>query len=159
MMSARRVTIAAMDFLALVVTGFCPATEARSATSGSMIFTFCVASPRPMLRTIFSRRGTAIRLVRPSSFCSAGRISFWYFSLSLAFTFAIVFSLLLLRRQRLAALFADPNLGVAFKLVTHTHRPAGAADQHHIRDLDGRFLLRNAALDVALRVGVHVLLD
>src|ERR1700751_2282688 len=71
---------AAIDFFALVDTGFCPAIAVRSATRGSSILGFWVASPRPMFNTLFSRRGTAIGFFRPSSFCSAGRISFWYFS-------------------------------------------------------------------------------
>ncbi len=41
-------------------------------------------------------------------------------------------SLLFLWRQGLAALLAHPNLGIAFKLVTHARGTAGAADQHHV---------------------------
>src|SRR6266705_2947753 len=95
MVSPRRVTMApmgmpsrtlkaAMDFLALVVTGFWPAMAARSATSGSMILTFWVASPRPMLMTIFSSLGIAMALVMLSSLPSACLISVSYFCLSLA---------------------------------------------------------------------------
>src|SRR5882757_6709372 len=95
MMSPRRVTMApmgipsrtlkaAMDFLALVVTGFWPAMAARSATSGSMILTFWVASPRPMLMTIFSSLGIAMALVMLSSLPSDCLISVSYFCLSRA---------------------------------------------------------------------------
>src|SRR3954453_16403122 len=75
---------AAIDFLALVVTGFCPAIWVRSLTSGSSSLVFCVASPRPMLSTIFSNFGTAMGFSRLSSFCRACLISLLYFSLSLA---------------------------------------------------------------------------
>src|SRR5271167_3395775 len=97
--SPRRVTIApmgmpsrtlkaAIDFFARVVTGFWPAMAARSATSGSMILTFWVASPRPMLTTIFSSLGIAMALVMLSSLLNDGLISFSYFSFKRA---AIVF--------------------------------------------------------------------
>ena len=45
-----------------------------------MIFTFCVASPRPMLMTIFSIFGIAMTLVMFSSFASDLVISDSYFS-------------------------------------------------------------------------------
>src|SRR6202008_4096541 len=162
---------AAIDFFALVDTGFCPAIAVRSATSGSSILGFWVASPSPMFSTIFSRRGTAIGFFRPSSFCSAGRISFWYFSCirvaivsslsalchgpwsGLALFLAriplrgvvqrfvsLYFLLPALGRDRLAALLADPHLGVALELVAHACRPAARTHQHHIRDLDRRLL-------------------
>ena len=51
---------AAIDFFALVITGFCPAICASSFTAPSMSFAFCVASPKPMLIEIFSIFGTAI---------------------------------------------------------------------------------------------------
>src|SRR5882757_6832157 len=61
---------------------------ARSATSGSMILTFWVASPRPMLMTIFSSLGIAMALVMLSSLPSACLMSVSYFCLSRA---AIIF--------------------------------------------------------------------
>src|SRR6202789_178467 len=93
--SPRRVTMApigmpsrtlkaAMDFLALVVTGFWPAMAARSATRGSMILTFWVASPRHMLMTIFSSLGIAMALVMLRSLPSACLISLSYFSFNRA---------------------------------------------------------------------------
>src|ERR1700722_1342808 len=102
MVSPRRVTMApmgmpsrtlkaAMDFLALVVTGFWPAMAARSATRGSMILTFCVASPRPMLMTIFSSLGIAMALVMLSSLPSACLISVSYFCFSRAAMIALRF--------------------------------------------------------------------
>jgi hypothetical protein len=75
---------AAIDFFAFVVTGFWPAICVRSATSGSSSLEFCVASPRPMLITIFLSCGTAIAFSSPSSFWSACLISLWYFSFNLA---------------------------------------------------------------------------
>src|SRR5258708_38277256 len=74
----------AMDFLAFVVTGLWPGMAARSATRGSMILTFWVASPRPMLMTIFSSLGIAMALVMLSSLPSACLISVSYFCLSRA---------------------------------------------------------------------------
>src|SRR5579863_493625 len=78
---------AAIDFLALVNTGFCPAIAVRSLTRGSSSLLFWVASPKPMLRTIFSSLGTAIVFSMPSSFWSAFLISLLYFSFSLAAMF------------------------------------------------------------------------
>src|SRR6202453_2892146 len=100
--SPRRVTMApmgmpsrtlkaAMDFLALVVTGFWPVIAARSATRGSMILTFWVASPRPMLMTIFSSLGIAMALVMLSSLPSACLISFSYFSFRRAAMICLLF--------------------------------------------------------------------
>src|SRR5580700_10563351 len=63
-----------------------------------------------------------------------------------------------LRRDRLSALFADANFLIAFKLVADAGRSAVAADQQHIRDVDRRFLLGDATLDVALRIGADILL-
>src|SRR5271157_2670712 len=48
---------------------------------------------------------------------------------------------------------------VAVLFVGHAHRLlARGANQHHVADGDGAFLLGNAALDVLLRIGAHVLL-
>src|SRR4026207_1013763 len=44
----------AIDFLARVTTGFCPAMVWRSATAKSTTFAFSLPSPTPMLMTIFS---------------------------------------------------------------------------------------------------------
>ena len=66
----------AIDFLAFVITGFWPAIEVSSVTAVSSTFAFAIASPMPMLRTILSRRGTAIGFSIPNSFASDGAISF-----------------------------------------------------------------------------------
>jgi hypothetical protein len=49
----------AIAFFALVTTGFWPLIAAISETAESRIFAFWIASPRPMLSTIFSSRGTS----------------------------------------------------------------------------------------------------
>ena len=51
---------AAIDFLALVITGFCPAIWPSSFTAPSISLAFCVASPRPMFTATLSIFGTAI---------------------------------------------------------------------------------------------------
>src|SRR6185437_15321348 len=63
-----------------------------------------------------------------------------------------------LRRQRSAALLADAHLGVAFKLVANAGRAAAWANQQYVGNMNRRFLLGDAPLDVSLRVGPHVLL-
>src|SRR5258708_3147302 len=163
---------AAMDFLALVITGFCPVIWPRSLASGSMILRFCVASPTPMFTTILCRRGTAMGFAMPSSLASAGAISLLNFSFSLATTFAAMsvslpFSrfpvlrvremfLLFIQRRFTTAANAQPFGALMF--MADARRPATGADNHHIGNRNARFLLRDAALDVALRVGADVLL-
>ena len=74
MRSRRRVTLQpigmpsrslnwAIDFLALVITGFWPAICSISAAAVSTFFLSWVASPTPMLMTILSRRGTSSRFL------------------------------------------------------------------------------------------------
>src|SRR5579875_1169809 len=60
---------------ARVTTGRCPVIAASSSTAESSTFGFCVASPSPMLSTIFSSRGTASGFVLPRSRARAGTIS------------------------------------------------------------------------------------
>ena len=71
MRSRRRVTFApigmpsrslncAIDFFALVTTGFWPAMSSISDAACSTFFLSCVASPTPMLSTIFSIFGTSM---------------------------------------------------------------------------------------------------
>src|SRR5580698_436393 len=170
---------AAIDFFAFVMTGFCPAIDPRSATRGSIILTFCVASPRPMLMTIFSSFGTAIRFSMPSSFWSWLLISFEYFSFSRAAIVLALFStvsewlpvrgvipsiqnfklLRLLLRQRAAIGACDANLLVALKAETGARCLAIRVKQRHVRYVNRRLLLENSARAVALRVGLQVFLD
>ena len=53
----------AIDFFALVITGFWPAISSISAAAVSTFFLSWVASPTPMLMTILSSRGTSIRFL------------------------------------------------------------------------------------------------
>src|SRR5262249_58557564 len=46
----------------------------------------------------------------------------------------------------------------ALILVTYARRPATRTHDHHVGNRKRRFLFRDPALDVALRVGTHVLL-
>ena len=45
----------------------------------------------------------------------------------------------------------------ALRLVSNARRSAAWAYDHDVRDGDGRFLLRDSALDVALRIRTHIL--
>ena len=65
----------AIDFFARVTTGFCPAMVPSSAAAVSTIFELAMASPSPMLMTIFSNFGTAIGFVMSNSLAKAGAIS------------------------------------------------------------------------------------
>ncbi len=51
---------AAIDFLALVMIGFCPLIVVSSATAASRAFEVWIASPTDMLMTTFSSLGTCI---------------------------------------------------------------------------------------------------
>ena len=65
----------AMDFLALVISGFWPVMIVRSRTAPSSSEGCWVARPTPMLTTIFSMRGTSMMLARPSASLSWARSS------------------------------------------------------------------------------------
>src|SRR6185503_13282975 len=60
--------------------------------------------------------------------------------------------------QRRLAPAADPHMPAALRFVSNARRSAAGAYHHDVRDGDGRFLLRDSALDVALRIRTHVLL-
>src|SRR2546423_12715453 len=82
----------AMDFLALVMIGFCPVIWLSSLAAGSSSLGFCVASPIPILTTILCKRGTAIGFFSCNSFCKAGAISLLNRSFSLvAISFSALF--------------------------------------------------------------------
>src|SRR5690242_8385407 len=94
MRSPRKVTFApicmpsrslyvAMLFFARVTTGFCPVIATRSDTAPSIAFGFSIASPTPMLTTIFTSRGTSIGFFSSKRLRSAGTTCFSYRSLSL----------------------------------------------------------------------------
>src|SRR5262245_22648193 len=59
--------------------------------------------------------------------------------------------------QRRVASAANPHPPAALFRVTDTRRPATRTDDHHVGDGKRRFLLRNPAFDVPLRVGTPVL--
>src|SRR6185312_15852236 len=63
--------------------------------------------------------------------------------------------------QYAAALLAHALAGLAFGagLAADVGGSALGADNHEIRDLDGRFVLGDAALDLALGIGAGVALD
>src|ERR1041385_3836635 len=63
--------------------------------------------------------------------------------------------MLLIQRRFTPA--ADPYMPAAVQFVSNTRRPTAWAHHHDVRNGDGRFLLRDSALDVALRIRTHVL--
>src|SRR3989337_1741458 len=90
----------ALDFFAVVTTGFCPVMLTISCTAWSTTFTFCVASPSPIFKTIFSSRGTCMTFLYLNSFIMLGTIFLLYTPFNLAiisyFTFSWLHLLLLL---------------------------------------------------------------
>ena len=72
----------AIDLRARVMTARWPAIFVSSSAAASTIFTFWIASPTPMFRTILSIFGTAIGLSIPNSFFRTGTTSLRYLSLS-----------------------------------------------------------------------------
>jgi len=67
-----RILKTAIDFFALVTTGFWPAILVRSASALSRIFLSVVVSPTPMLSVIFLMRGTCIEVLYPNFFIRSG---------------------------------------------------------------------------------------
>src|SRR5262245_23768647 len=126
----------AIAFLARVTTGRWPLMAPSSSTAESRILAFCVASPSPMLRTIFDRRGTAMPFFRPRSRRSAGATSCRYRSRSRdAIRSALV--------QRLAAAPADALLLAGRQLLGADagRLVALPADRHDVGRVDRRLLL------------------
>src|SRR5271157_3278780 len=78
---------------------------------------------------------------------------------SLLYSFTSSLQFLLLRRQILPAILADAYPDVAFKLRTCARRAAVGANQHNIGDIDGRFLLGDAALGPLTPLAGNRLLD
>ncbi len=72
-----------MDFLARVVTGFCPVIVVKSLMALSKARPFVSASPSPMFKDILISLGTAITLSYSNSSCMAGIICSLYVCLSL----------------------------------------------------------------------------
>src|SRR3989337_3339228 len=68
----------ALDFFAVVTTGFCPVMLTISCTAWSTTFAFGVASPSPIFKTIFSSRGTCMTFLYLNSFIMLGTIFLLY---------------------------------------------------------------------------------
>src|SRR5579862_7633859 len=134
----------AIDFLARVITGFCPAICPNSTAAVSRSFTFWLASPRPMFSVTFDTRGTAIVFVNPRRFESAGTTSFLYFSCR---RLGIFHSPRLLILKRRIATAANAHFGAVRKLrMSHTGLLAAPrADQHHVRNVKRTFFFQNAS--------------
>jgi hypothetical protein len=66
----------AIAFLERVRTGLCPVMVASSSIDFSKSLISVIASPTPMLTTIFLSRGTCIELLYPISLTISGMISF-----------------------------------------------------------------------------------
>src|SRR6266568_5192679 len=164
----------AIDLRALVMTGFWPVSCPSCSTEASMILPLLMASPRPMLTTTFSSLGTCIGFLNPSSFTSAGRISFSNRSFNRAAMcsapclrpapalagrcgFVVVRRMhsgrgggqapALLRLLLAARLLLRAVLANALLLADGL---VGLADQHHARDGDRAVLLDDAALRARL---------
>ena len=137
--------------------GFWPAMRPSSSMAASRSLMFWVASPTPMLTTIFWSRGTAITFGYFRSFISRGTISLTYVSLIRALISASALTCPGPRRPS-----ADPHLapvGASILLPMRVALVVLGGHDHHVRDVDRRLALGDAALDVALRVGPGVPLD
>src|SRR5690349_82872 len=151
----------AMDFLARVIIAFWPVIWPSSCAAVSSSFTFWLASPRPMFTVIFCNLGTAMRFFQPKRFISAATVSLRYFScnrLFIAFLRLVLYELLVQCRLAMPAtahLRAVRQNRVADPRVLAATR----ANDHHVGNIDGRFLFHDPALDVLRRVGTRVALD
>src|ERR1039458_7451942 len=150
---------AAIDLVALVMTGFWPAICASSLTAPSISLAFCVASPSPMLMEILSILGTAMTFLYPNSWVSAGTAVFKYFSLKRA---AMNSSL---GANHLAALAADSRAarlssGDMVDVVGDAHGLVAARTHHQdVGSRNGALALGDAALDLFAGIGARVPLD
>src|ERR1700712_882983 len=80
-----------------------------------------------------------------------------YFKNRLLLLSLLPFALLL--GDGVATCLREANSAVAFEPRTNAGLVALGVDQHDVRDMDRGLLLGDAALDVALRVGLDVLFD
>src|SRR4030042_891996 len=147
---------AEIDLRARPMTGSWPVICPSSALAESRSLMFWMASPAPMFRTIFSRRGTAILFFIPSSLWSSETISFLYFSYR-----RLIASPSLLFLQAQLALLADPDTAAVLeRLLLHPDAlPALRAEEHDVGNGEGRLLLHDPPLDIAAAVGTDELLD
>src|SRR5262249_32434 len=141
---------AAIDFFALVTIGLCPEIVIKSLTAESMILAFWIASPKPMLMTIFSSFGTLIGFLWPNSLASAGAISFVYFSLSLA-------AITLFNHG--AGLLRDADLAFVLQNLIADADRTPALHKHHVRHVNRSLALDDAAGDASLPVLTLVMLQ
>src|ERR1700735_5214793 len=157
----------AIDFLARVITGFCPVICSSSAAAVSSSFTFALASPNPIFTVIFFTCGTAIVLVRLKRFCSAGIPSFLNFSCKRVIicrpyprsAIPLRTQKRLVLERRVATPAASHSRPIRqFRVTNPCRLSASRADQHHVRHMHWPFLLQNAALDILRRVRTRVLL-
>src|SRR3984957_8751826 len=162
MRSPRRVTLqpiawpsrtlnVATDFLAFVTAGFCPVILAMSAVAASMTFLSATASPTPMFTVIFKIRGTCM-VFFSSSFClSSGTI----FSLKICFSLAAI-NYPLFRVDHFFVRLEQAHLAAVLERL----EPDPIAllgrriENHHVRHMQRRLGLDDAALHAGLRIGV-----
>src|ERR1700712_2833478 len=167
-----------MDFFAFVTTGFWPAIRLSSPTATSMILPFWTALPRPMLSTIFSRRGTSIELLYENCFTNAGTTVVVYCCFSRGTLSAIAQSLPVSTRTGFitrdsglvpglacccdhgAALDGNAGLlAIRIDVEAHSRGFAGrGVDERDVREVDRAILLDDATLRHT-RSGLHVALD
>src|SRR6478752_3540112 len=163
-----------MDFLALVITGRWPEIACISAAAVSTRFLSCVASPTPMLMTIFSSLGTSKRFLYPNFSVIALTMRSSYSTLSSAsISAASAFSasptrstsicsvagssasstfFSLSAMDQLSRLGRDADLFAAALLETDAggFAPLGIGDRD-VRHMQRRFLALDPALRVRLR--------
>src|SRR5262249_14934841 len=151
----------AIDFFARVITAFWPVIWPSSCAAVSSSFTFWLASPRPMFTVIFCNLGTAMRFFQPKRFISAATVSLRYLScnrLFIAFLRLVLYELLV--QCRLAMPATAHLRPIQQNRVADARKLAAArANDHHIGNINQRFLLHDPALDVFRKVGTHVPLD
>src|ERR1700730_2255307 len=148
-----RILKLAIDFLARVMTARWPEIWPNSTAATSSRLTFWLASPKPMLTTTLATLGTAMGFLYPKRFISAGITSLRYRSCN-----RLMAALFL---QCRAAAAADARLGaIGHQFMAHPGvLAARGAEEQHVGNLDGAFLLHDAALHVLGRVSARVPLD
>src|SRR5580692_11834851 len=140
----------ATDFLAFVTAGFWPVIFAISAVAASMTFLSATASPTPMFTVIFKIRGTSIVFFSSSFFLSSGTICWLKICLSLAAInyplFRVDHFFVRLEQAHLAAVLErlepDPIALLGRRI-----------ENHHVRHVQRRLGLDDAALNAGLRIG------
>src|SRR5437763_1648976 len=150
----------AMDFFARVIIALCPVIWPSSTAAVSNSLAFWLASPRPMFTVIFCNLGTAMQFFQPKRFINAATVSPRYFScnrLFIAFLCLVLYELLVQRRLAMPAsahLRAVRQNRVADACVL----AAARANDHHVGNVDGCFLLHDPPLDVLRMFGTCVAL-